>query len=451
MKVAIIGHSETIMQIRSIIDFEALFMTAEDFPCGYKKLVPLVEELQKSFDAILFTGIRYFLNASRFVTPTIPWGYPKRSVNAVLCTLLQAQRAGNDISRMTVDLYTITSPQLNQLLHEGVGLPIKDINVYCYNDTAAYKKVVNQSGHTNDYTKDACAYHLANLNSGRADICLSGSAGVAFNESLKGYPVFFVPLTDEDVASALNDLRIQCQIGNWYREQNVVIAVVALALQVDLNVDEQEAAQMYTAHQIEEEIFLYAQNIGAVVEKQVGGEFLIYTTQSELYLITENLNKFALAHELQHLPGVTSVAIGIGFGHSHRVARKNALYSCRCAKRQEYSCYYVMNEHEKLSGPFILRQLKREQQYFDNLTERIASESGTRIAVINQLMKYQKQYGNKPITTEDLSKICHLATSSTNRILAKLIQAGYADVMGSRSQNEKGRPKRLIRLKLPVL
>lgn len=453
MRVALIGNLNTIKKIRSMMDAEALFMEVVDYPCDWTQVVPVLEEVQKTFDAVLFTGVRYFVHASRCLSPTIPWGFTKRSVNSVLCTLLKAQLAGVDISKITFDLHIITTRQMTDLLCNKVGIPVKDVRLYRYNDTAHYQAYLTSVDQASTYNSTACEFHLDNLKNGQATLCLSASDGVVEHPSMKGQPAFLIPLTEEDVNAALNELRIQHIQLEYQRKDGFVPTVFALALQMEnaYNGSVQELRQMYTIHQVEMEVFSYAQSSGAALEKRSNTEFLLYTTQEELYSATENLTKFELAQQLQYLPDVACVSMGIGFGRTYNMAKNNAQISCRSALTQKSSCYYIMDEQQDQHGPFVLGQLQQMRETTDIQLEQIANETGLSVSVLTALIKAQAQYGFQTITSEKLAKMCGRTPNSMNRIVSKLLQARYAEIVGVQPQDGAGRPKRLLRLKLPVV
>ena len=453
MKVALIGNPNIIKKIRSMMDEKALFMEVTDYPCVWTEMVPLLEEVQKTFDAVLFTGVRYFVHASRNLAPSIPWGYPKRSVDSVLCTLLKAQLAGVDISKITFDMHSVTTRQMTDILVNKVGFSVKDVSLYRYNDTIHYQNYLSSVEQTDIYTRTACAFHLENLKNERAELCLSASIGVVEHLSMKGQPVFLIPLTEEDVYSALNELRIQHTQRENREKGRFVPTVLALAVQMEAGCNGivQEARQLYMAHQVEIDIFSYAIGIGAALEKQSNAEFLLYTTQEELYAATEHLSKFNFAQQLQYLPGVACVSIGIGFGQTYSMAKNNAQVSCQCALAQKNSSYYIMDEKQHQSGPYVLRQVQQAREATEIQLEQISHETGLPIDVLTALIKAQAQYGFQTVTTEKLAEMCGRTQNSMNRIVLKLVHTRYAEIVGTMPQNGAGRPKRLIRLKLPAL
>lgn len=450
MKIALVGNQTTAKRIRELLENEALFIELEDYPCKWETLEPVLEEAQRNCDAVLFTGVRYFLHAGKRTAPRIPWGYPKRSTASVLCTLMKAYMAGADIRRITYDLHDMSTGKMVDLLCGEIGLPVDEVSVYCFNDANRRQNDLSAAGWGADYNAKAGAYHLENLREGRVSFCLSASQGIADHELLADYPTFLVPLTQEDVRTALNDLRTRHQLQGRQSDTGFRAAVMELSVKLSdvYNGEVQEYRHLHTNHQIEAEVFAFAQRAGAAVEKHGHGEYLLYTTRSELYAATEQLTGIEVAQRIQYLPDVEAVAVGIGFASAYSTAKSNAHYCVRCAHKQKANCYYVLDEAGLPSGPFLLKKSSSQQRMNELQVERIACETGVSPALLTRLADAAAQYDLRTVTSDALAELCGMTVNNMNRIIGKLEQKGYAEVVGKRPNPGAGRPKRLIRLKL---
>lgn len=450
MKVALVGNQATVRRIREMIGQEVLFMELEDYPCKWGELEPVLEEAQRNCDAVLFSGVRYFLHAGKSTAPKVPWGYPKRSTASVLCTLMKAYMAGADIRRITYDLHDMNTGKLVDLLCGEIGLPMDEVSVYCFNDAHRRQNDLSAVGWGAEYNAKASAYHLENLREGRVNFCLSASPGITDHELLADYPTFLVPLTQEDIRTALNDLRTQHQLRGRQADTGFRAAVLELSVQLSdvYNGEVQEFRQLHSVHQIEAEVFSFAQSVGGAVEKHGSGEYLLYTTRSELYAATEQLARLELAQRIQYLPDVEAVAVGIGFASMYSAAKSNAHYCVRCALKQKSNCYYVLEEGGLPSGPFLLKKSGSQQKMEELQLERIACETGVSPALLTRLMDSAAQYDLQTVTSDALAELCGMTVNNMNRVIGKLEQKGYAEVVGKRPNSGAGRPKRLIRLKL---
>ena len=176
--------------------------------------------------------------------------------------------------------------------------------------------------------------------------------------------------------------------------------------------------------------------------------FLIYSNKEELDTATNQLAKLAFVEPILQNRDVKRVTAGIGFGASPGVARSAAMKAGRIADKQKNSCYYIIDEANASAGPFVIAQDRDNKKDFAQaMLEHIAAETNVGVAILSKLTKAQMQYGFTSITSEELAKMCGMTVNNMNRIIVKLEKAGYAEIAGSRSFSDRGRPRRLIRLR----
>ena len=168
MKIGLVGTVHSIQSIRALVAPQNIFAELVSYPCNVEGVGKLVEQIQSELDGVFFTGYFFFSYACRNTAAVIPWTYAKRTDNATIKALLQATMSAVDISRVTYDLTENSVEQIAGLLRTDVGLQLDSLHVYRYVDSNYY--TISEK----DYVRNAVAYHLENLSSGRATVCLSG-------------------------------------------------------------------------------------------------------------------------------------------------------------------------------------------------------------------------------------------------------------------------------------
>lgn len=449
MRIALVGREYTIRKIHEMFNPEDNYVEFGDFPCSREEVGELLARIQKDYDGVLFTGSHYFKKACRYATASIPWACLTRQTSTVLCALMQASLSGYDISRISLDLDDLPVNHLAALLCRS-GFSMDSISIYNYVDTNYYQSFLDAFERSDDYALRASAYHLDNLSTGRAAICLTASPSVATHPSLQGKPVFLVSITEDDLNTALNELRVQHQRRKQQEQDGYLAAVMLVSVQLADAYDSgiAEYRQMYSAHQIEAAIFSFAQNAGAAVEKLSTARYMLYLTKTELAAATHDFTRFPVAERLQAITDVDYVTIGIGFSGKHSIARSNAQYCIKAAGKQRSSCYYMMEEDAPPSGPFVLKSSSGEPDFVELHLARISRESGVGVTILRTMARAQTQYGFKTVTSSQLAEMCGMTVNNVNRVVVKLEAAGYAEYAGVLPRNGAGRPKRLIRLKL---
>ena len=451
MKVGIVGPQNYIDGIRSGIHYEDAFIECIEYPCGRKMACQIVEEIQKDVDGILFTGRRYFDYVSQRVTAIIPWTYLKSSKASLLCLLLEAELSGRDITRITYDIKDMEAEKMLNILCNEVGLDEKKISLFSYCDTKEYRDQI-YSERISWFVDSACKYHTDNLQSGRADACLTDSYTVASRMKEKGYPVFLMKRTDEDITTALNDLRLRYQLYEQQKGDNHQEGVLLLEthLQEGKDVWQQEYLRIKSAYQVETTIQTFAQGISASVEKQTDLRYLVYSTKGEIEVSTDHFTRHELANNLLAIPGVERLSMGFGFDLSHGAAKASAQRAFKAALQQKYSCYYIQGRDALMQGPFLYTSGGTEKHFDEIMLERISLSSRVGTTVLNTIIRAQRQYGFQTVTSAELAKMTGMSLNNVHRIIAKLEESGYAEIVGNRSSGGHGRPNRLIHFTFPL-
>ena len=451
MKVGIVGPQNYIEGIRSRIHYEDAFIECIEYPCGRKMACTVLEEIQKDVDGILFTGRRYFDYVSQKVPAIVPWTYLKSSKASLLCLLLEAELSGKDITRITYDLKDMETDKMLNILCNEVGLDEKKIVLFSYCDTKEYRDQI-YSEQISWFVDSACKYHIDNLQTGRADACLTDSYTVASRMKEKGYPVFLMKRTDEDITTALNDLRLRYQLYEQQKGDKHQEGVLLLEAHLQSGKDEwqQEYLRIKSAYQIEMAIQTFAQGISASVEKQTDLRYMIYSTKGELEVSTNHFTRHELANDLLAIPGLERLSLGFGFDLSHGAAKANAQRAFMGASQQKYNCYYIQERDLLMQGPFLFKSGNAEKPFDEIMLERISLISGVGNTVLNKIVRAQRQYGFQTVTSSELAKMTGMSLNNIHRIIAKLEESGCAEYVGTRSSGGHGRPNRLIQFTFPL-
>lgn len=447
MKIGLVGTAHSIQSIRALVAPQNIFAELVSYPCNVEGVGKLVEQIQPELDGIFFTGYFFFSYACRSTAAVIPWTYAKRTDNATIKALLQAAMNAVDISRITYDLTENSVEQIAGLLRTDVGLQLDNLHVYRYVDSNYY--TISEK----DYVRNAMAYHLENLSSGRATVCLSGMYEIVEQLKARGFSAFWVEPTADVLNLALNELSLRHQIRKSRKAgEQYQIAVVALSISFsDCGIHSaQEYLLMHSVHQLETCIYNFAQSICAAVEEASDRSFRIYTTKEELGAVTGQFTQLGLLQEIQLIDNVTSVTAGIGFGLSPGSAKAHAEYGARLAQKRECSCYYIVGEDDILAGPFWAASSGREEKVREVWKQKISQETGIGSVTLEALAAAQARFGFDTVTPGKLAELCAMTPSNMNRVLAKLEAKDYAETVGYQPLAGAGRPRRLIRLKINI-
>lgn len=449
MKIGLIGSNHTKKAILSMVNRENTYIDLVVYPDSIEEVVNQLDKIQDELDGILFTGARSYMYACRHASAKIPWVCLKRSFDSICYALIRAMQEGNDIHKITYDVHGISLTQMYSLLSQTIGLQIDQIELFPYCETKEYQDYLC-SDMVDSYSNETSEYHIEKLRSGHATICISGSPTVVSKLKQKGYPVYLLESSEEMVNAALNELRLRHQLHVQKEQHEYLATVLSLSLHLRnvYNNGNQGYQHIHSTYQAEITVYSFAQSIGAAVEKQSSTQYLIYSTKAELALATADFTKIKVAEDILLISGIEYVTLGIGLDETFGEAKRKALQGDEIAKKQNNSCYYLLEKTASPAGPFVIVQTNHTKEFGQTLMERIAAETNVNIAILTKLVKAQRQYGFNAITAVELSEMCGMTISNINRIIIKLESKGYAEVVGTKAYADTGRPRRLVVLRL---
>lgn len=146
-------------------------------------------------------------------------------------------------------------------MRTDVGLRLDKLYVYRYVDSNYY--TISKK----DYVRNSMAYHLENLSSDRAIVCLSGMHEIVEQLKARGFSAFWVEPTADVLNLALNEWSLCHQIQKAGEKNQVTVISLSVTFS-DCGIrSAQEYMLMHSVHQLETCIYNFAQSTSATVEE----------------------------------------------------------------------------------------------------------------------------------------------------------------------------------------
>lgn len=139
--------------------------------------------------------------------------------------------------------------------------------------------------------------------------------------------------------------------------------------------------------------------------------------------------------------------MGIGLGATPSQAKRNAEIGLKKAARYG-SAGFVIYENGQMIGPITENSSDSQIPLLDRNLYLISQKTSIGIDTLSLIDHVQRQFNLNETTPSELARLCGFTLRSMNRFLQRLIDAGYAVVVGKESSQNPGRPKRIIRLRL---
>lgn len=137
------------------------------------------------------------------------------------------------------------------------------------------------------------------------------------------------------------------------------------------------------------------------------------------------------------------IKLTFGYGESILEAQENAKRALDFALP---NAVYIMNENKELQGPFPNQPIVLSLQTKDPYVLQMAKETKLSPLNISKIMAFSVSRQSLQFTADDLAKYLQVTRRSTERILKKLVEHGYAKVVGEEMSYQQGRPRAIYEL-----
>ena len=435
MKIAIVGPQVSIDRVKATVAQKEPFLECVDAPYTDLTEVPqIVEACQRTADGILFTGQTPFRYACHYVVPTKPWEYLPRNMISTLSALLRAGYLDHyDISSVSEDgFFDNTLVQA----YEEIGFSREKVRIY-----SCPVSVVEE-----DYCQKVAKFHSDLYQAKKVGLCITGLLPVEAILKERNVPVVRVVINMESAMDRVSQLRLALEAPHSTDNCAAIIMVAASFFREHSLNSRSELQLLQQESRGSEIVYTMAAKLNAAVIQKDHTYYMV-TTKHQIERATHGFKQMPLLARFQAVDQGASVTVGIGLGDHPAEAKRRAEIACKKAERYGVACY-VIRENDQMIGPITEKLPEGHVPLVDQNLYLISQKSSISLDTLNLISRVQKQYSLFETTPSELAKLCGLSSRSMNRLLQKLIDAGYAMVVGKESSRNPGRPRRVIRLHL---
>ena len=439
MKLAVIGGEYSLNAIRDIAENTQLFAELTYIPnLALEHLPELVEDCQKTYDGILFSGTTPFHYASRHVQPSIPWEYLPRNPISFLCALLKAGYVNHlDIGKLSVDSY---DEKMIRETYTEIGYASEAVSL----SLAPFEPFLP------DYRRKVLEFHIEKYMNGQCNLCLTGLDTVKNGLDKRKIPCIKINPSAEIIIQQVNQLRLR-----YMMQCSEPAAIAVLTLFIDFQEMSSfrginELTVFRSKNAAKESVYVFAQHLGAASVETSDGHFILITTKEQIENETHQYANLTLFHSLLDCENVRRVFAAIGLGPDARTAQMNAFEALEKARSCIKSCMYIAHGENRFAGPIIYerREAAGNEGKVNKRLSVIAQSTGLGLRTLQQLEETLARHAIDVTTSAELSALMELTPRSINRIITKLEKGGYVEFIGVQSTYSSGRPCRLFRLYL---
>ncbi|NCB42694.1 MAG: ArsR family transcriptional regulator [Clostridia bacterium] len=435
--IGIVGHSDNIKRIQRVI--EDNFANIKGTPIEIHDMrqiqttVNYLKEHINDFDGIIYTGkILYDIMNHRMHSQN-PWVHLDNDESQLQRIFLQATlNQGLDIRQVSIDSFT---EEMVRSIYSDFGF-----------ESGQYYAKVSSIDIFHDNLIEALvefhrSHHLAHLDS----IAITGISMVHQELVASGVPSMLLVSNENAIKNKLHDLLRKIKFKDMSVSQIVVISMeIDPDNEYDL-ISENEYSVMLQKTQITEEVYKFAQRIqAAVVETEKS--YMLFTTRQILEFETNNLRELPILGSI-HQKTSHTISVGIGFGITAREAKSNAVIGKNKAFKMGGHQCFVVYDRKRLERITAFDKVDEKEPAVHELPfKEISEKSGVSINKIYQMKCLMDLYKKDTFTSLELAQEFGNSLRSMNRMIEKLEQAGYIEVVGRKIIGKAGRPSRILKV-----
>ncbi|PEJ69436.1 transcriptional regulator [Bacillus wiedmannii] len=273
-------------------------------------------------------------------------------------------------------------------------------------------------------------FHIAKYQSGEAHLALT-SIHAVYDELQKiGIPSERMIDPTQSIIHGLKDAKIKAELAKSHSATVGACMISSLELREGLL----------------EQLDAISKALRGSFKKVDEVTFILYTTRGDIEsIIKTNMinNLFANIER--------TIAIGFGYGKTVKEAEQNAKIAQSFAKNNPIDhCFYILTSDKELFGPFPKEQRVQSLKNDNPELMKIAKETKLSPANLSKIIQFSQSHPSLNFTAADLSEYLQVTRRSTERLLKKLVDYGYAHICGEEMPYQQGRPRAIYEMNLPV-
>lgn len=401
----------------------------------YTETPVCLEQYKGKADGILFGGkapYKAFEMARKEID--IPYDFVSRHDTTLYRALMEAAYVLKcDISRLSIDTY---DKKITKRLYQEVGVEFNEENMF----------FADQDFQQENYADYIVNFHRKLYRERRVCCCITGLEEACRILKEEGIPAIFCLPSEDTMIQSLKNLQLRC-IAEKNNENQIVVVAIKLNMPSEYSLlREDEYTYLTQRIKILERLYHFSSRINGVLVEQGKSEFMIFTTKKNLELETKNFKDIYLTDLLREV-SVINTYIGIGYGKTAIESKYNAYESIKMAQRHDGSAVYVVFESGEVMGPLESAASGKKKENFDERFYQIARETGLSINTVYKIFSNVAREGQQEFTSKELASICDVSVRTMDRIILKLCDAGYCEVISEKLVGKYGRPSRILRFK----
>lgn len=421
MKIAIIGAPDSVKKVYSILSSaysEINFVTRSTEKID--DMINFIQDIEENVDGFYLTGIGIYSASNEKTNIKKPVVYTKRGITGIVKSFwdFQKDNCGTSILKnMKIGIDVVDEKDFLETLEE-FNIKIKSYYLQKY-----------------DYQKTEAEYleeYLKKIKSGEIN-CVFTAFGYIYSAlKEKNIPVYRVQATNSEIKKEFKNLLDRIKMS---KAENSKISVEIIKILKSERISNNILSDKL---QFEKELLAYSQMVDGNIQTLGNDEYLILSNKG-LLNAPENINTILSIIKNYSSKGLI-ISIGIGEGNTMFLSEKNARIALKISMGNGNNSIFFSDGSE-VKGPLMEKREILYKNSSDKKILEVSKNTGVSALYLEKIKSVIKKQDKNSFTSVELAEFLNISERSTNRIIKKIIESGYASVEYKNSFGA-GRPRR---------
>lgn len=421
MKIAIIGAPDSVKKVYSILSSaysEINFVTRSTEKID--DMINFIQDIEENVDGFYLTGIGIYSASNEKTNIKKPVVYTKRGITGIVKSFwdFQKDNCGTSILKnMKIGIDVVDEKDFLETLEE-FNIKIKSYYLQRY-----------------DYQKTEAEYleeYLKKIKSGEIN-CVFTAFGYIYSAlKEKNIPVYRVQATNSEIKKEFKNLLDRIKMS---KAENSKISVEIIKILKSERISNNILSDKL---QFEKELLAYSQMVDGNIQTLGNDEYLILSNKG-LLNAPENINTILSIIKNYSSKGLI-ISIGIGEGNTMFLSEKNARIALKISMGNGNNSIFFSDGSE-VKGPLMEKREILYKNSSDKKILEVSKNTGVSALYLEKIKSVIKKQDKNSFTSVELAEFLNISERSTNRIIKKIIESGYASVEYENSFGA-GRPRR---------
>ena len=421
MKIAIIGAPDSVKKVYSILSSaysEINFVTRSTEKID--DMINFIQDIEENVDGFYLTGIGIYSASNEKTNIKKPVVYTKRGITGIVKSFwdFQKDNCGTSILKnMKIGIDVVDEKDFLETLEE-FNIKIKSYYLQKY-----------------DYQKTEAEYleeYLKKIKSGEIN-CVFTAFGYIYSAlKEKNIPVYRVQATNSEIKKEFKNLLDRIKMS---KAENSKISVEIIKILKSERISNNILSDKL---QFEKELLAYSQMVDGNIQTLGNDEYLILSNKG-LLNAPENINTILSIIKNYSSKGLI-ISIGIGEGNTMFLSEKNARIALKISMGNGNNSIFFSDGSE-VKGPLMEKREILYKNSSDKKILEVSKNTGVSALYLEKIKSVIKKQDKNSFTSAELAEFLNISERSTNRIIKKIIESGYASVEYENSFGA-GRPRR---------